>query len=144
METVKQDLPTGKKLDIDEILNSRKGEEKEEKRFQHYSSARSAVRLITESGMVINFVNFQYITDSREAISYLDSQITRGLPGITRGEALTATEADPVLSVKKKIINEFLEDLRKKQEEAIIGDKDFGGTDDKRLFKGTSTKDQPK
>ena len=63
-------------------------------KFQHYASSRIAMNLVTEAGTKVRFVNHQYITADDEIIAYLDDQIKRGLNVITKGELLTAEDAE--------------------------------------------------
>ncbi len=80
----------------------------EDVKYQHYTSSRISMRIVTPIGRVINFVNYKYITANEELISYLDSQIKAGMNSITKGELLTLKEADPMESLKQRIIDEFL------------------------------------
>ena len=78
-------------------------------KFQHYASSRIAMNLVTEAGTKVRFVNHQYITADDEIIAYLDDQIKRGLNVVTKGELLTAEDADPMTALKRKHIAEYLE-----------------------------------
>lgn len=100
----------------------------EEKTYQHYSSARVALRMITPRGKRINFVNHSFITDDEEIISYLDSEIRGGLNVISRGERMTHDAADPMSALKRKIIKEFLASQEKEAQRAAELVPDFGNT----------------
>ena len=104
----------------------------EERKFQHYKSSRQAVKLISKTGRKIIFVNFQYLTCEKEIIEYLDEEIELGLNVITKGELLTSAEADPMASLKRKHIAEYLAKEQKELTDAALGkSKDMGNTKSK-------------
>jgi hypothetical protein len=76
-------------------------------KFQHYASSRGNIRLVTAQGIPISFVNFKYITDNAHCIEYLDSEIALGIGIITKGELMTAKEADPMEALRAKFIAEY-------------------------------------
>lgn len=101
-------------------------------KFQHYKSAKISMRLISVLGTKIVFINHEFITADPDAIEYLNTEIARGLPGITKGALLTREEADPMSAIKKQWEVEFkakqAEDIRK----AALGEsKDMGETNNK-------------
>lgn len=77
--------------------------------FQHYHCARSSMKMITKTGIVIAFVAHKYITDNKAIINYLDAEIKLGLKVITKGEAMTEEDADPMSRLRREIIAEYLE-----------------------------------
>ncbi len=81
---------------------------RESKVFQHYKCSRSSMKLITTIGTPIVFVLYQFYTDNTEIIGYLDLQIKLGLKSVTKGEALTAEEADPMSRLRREIIAEYV------------------------------------
>lgn len=100
-----------------------------EVKFQHYASSRDSVKLITTKGKKITFVNFQYITCDKDCIEYLNDEIDRGLNMITKGKLMTAEEADPMASLKKRHIEEYLAtQAETKKQEALGISPDMGRT----------------
>ena len=89
-------------------------EAKPEKTYQHYTSAKPAMKLLTTKGKLIIFTHHNYITDDEECIDYLDAEIKLGLNAVTRGDRLTSAEADPMASFKAQIIKEH-EDKKAKE-----------------------------
>lgn len=101
----------------------------EEVKFQHYTSARQSVKLLTSSGRSIEFVNFQFITADEELIDYLNNEIRLGLTTITKGELMTAEEADPMVALKRKWQEEYDAELAEKAKKAALGQlPDMGNT----------------
>lgn len=88
----------------------------EEKTFQVYRSSRISMRMITSEGIPILFSNYEYITDNYKVIEYLDNEIALGLKEISKGEAMSSREADPMERLRQKHIEEY---LAKKEEEKI-------------------------
>lgn len=82
-------------------------EEVEPIKFQHYSCSRIAMNLITPQGGKIAFVKYAFITADEDLITFLDSEIKNGLREVTKGELLTAEEADPMAVLKKQHFAEF-------------------------------------
>lgn len=85
--------------------------QKEEEKFQHYTSARVAMRLITEKGKKIIFTGYEFLTRDEDLITYLDNEIEAGLVSITKGKLLTMADRDPMEVLKKKHIAEYKEQL---------------------------------
>jgi len=79
------------------------GTELEEREYSHYKSSRPAVRLITDLGIRIKFVNFELLTDDPDVIEYLDAQIARnGVPGISKSkDTVTLSDRDPMVKLEK-------------------------------------------
>lgn len=80
----------------------------EPKLFQHYTCARSSMKMITKTGIPIIFVAHKHITNNQKIISYLDSEIRLGLKVVTKGEAMTEEDADPMSRLRREIIAEYL------------------------------------
>lgn len=76
-------------------------------KYQHYTCSRISMNLITPEGHKICFVNFKFITQDTRLIAYLDEQISFGMRDITKGELLTADEADPMAKLKAQHFAEF-------------------------------------
>lgn len=105
----------------------------EEQRFQHYRSARPAMKMITEEGKKIVFTGFELVTKDKDIISYLDLQIKlRGSRlGIIKGELLTADEANPAEALRRKHIEEYKKEEAKKASDKALGiTRDMGQTKD--------------
>ena len=101
----------------------------EEKRFQHYASAKQSIQLLTERGKKICFIGFKFITDDPDCIEYLNREIKDLTLGITKGKLLTAEEADPMSAYKKKVIAEYLaKQIEAKKAEAAGEFQDMGST----------------
>jgi len=95
--------------------------------FQHYASSRIAMRLVTTNGKKISFTNYQFITADPDIIDYLDAEIKAGINVITKGKAMTSEEADPMASLKRKHIAEYLE---QQKEESAKAPRDFSGSEE--------------
>ena len=112
-----------------------------EAQFQQYKSARPAVRLVTYSGLRLTFTNFQFLTQSEEAIDYLDSEIARGLQGISKGDVLTTSDLDPMQSMRKQVRAELLAEIQAAAaNEAVGNSRDMGETENKAKISPASTK----
>lgn len=75
-----------------------------EKLFETYTSSLAAHKVIRPDGKVIHFIRGQLITDNAEDIAYLDEQIKKGaLRWLTKGKAVTASDADPMAALRRKI-----------------------------------------
>ncbi len=109
-----------------------KVKDKEDQKFQHYSSSRQSMRMITTTGRKVIFVNYRYITCEKEIMAYLDDEIEGGLNVITKGDLLTSKEADPMEALKTKHIAEYLLTQQEAAKDAAIGiTKDMGTTKSK-------------
>ena len=112
-----------------------------EQEFQQYKSARPAVRLVTSAGLRLTFTNFQFLTQNSDAINYLDSEIAKGLQGITKGEVLTTSDLDPMQSMRKKVRAELLAELHEQASNEAAGkSRDMGETKNKAQISPASTK----
>lgn len=103
-------------------------------KYQHYASARVAMRLITDKGVPIIFTGYQFITQDEDVIEYLNTEIKKGLPGILKGELLSLEDKDPMAALKRKHIAEYEEE---KVQEAIAAAK--GETQDMGKTEGATT-----
>ena len=82
-------------------------DQEEEAKFQHYKSARIAMRMLTDSGKKIIFTGYEFLTQDPELIEYLDKQISLSRTiGIIKGELITMSERNPMETMKRKIIAE--------------------------------------
>jgi len=98
-------------------------------KYQHYSSARIAMRLVTEKGKRIIFTGFEYFTQDEDIIKYLDDEIRQGLPGITKGKLMSFAEKDPMEKLKREIIAEHEDKKAQEAADAARGiKKDMGNT----------------
>jgi len=110
-------------------------------KYQHYKSSRASVRLISTAGRRITFINHQFVTCEQELIDYLDDEIAKGVPGITRGELLTREEADPMSAIKRKHFEEFKAMQEAERIAAAKGEeKDMGTTVSKPEVSPASTR----
>jgi len=97
------------------------------KQFQEYKSSRSAMRLITDTGIKITFTNFRLLTQTKEAIEYLDKEIASGLPGITKGKLLTLDEVNPMETMRRDLESKIRKELAEEAKQAALGNtKDMG------------------
>ena len=74
--------------------------------FQHYTSAKTTMRMITPKGARITFIDNSFVTSDSEVIRYLDRELKNPTLGITKGKLMTAEDADPMKALKAKIIAE--------------------------------------
>jgi hypothetical protein len=112
-----------------------------EAEFQQYKSAKPAVRFVTPVGLRITFTNFQFLTQSPDAIDYLDLEIARGLQGITKGGVLATSDLDPMQSMRKKVRAELLAELQEQAKNEVAGlSKDMGETKNRAQISPASTK----
>ena len=79
-------------------------------KYQHYTSAKISVTLISTKGKRIAFSNFEFITADQDIITYLDEEIANGIGIITKGELLTSKEADPMSALRERHIAEYLKE----------------------------------
>ena len=93
-------------------------------KFQVYTSAKQSFRMVTPEGKVLLFIGGRLMTKEPKAIAYLDEEIAEGCRFLTKGEPMTAAEADPIASLRQRIIAEHEADKAKK--EAAV--KDMGST----------------
>lgn len=106
--------------------------------YQHYSSSRIAVKLITDKGKKVIFTNYQFITADQDIIDYLDAEIKAGMNVVTKGKAMTSEEADPMAALKRKHVAEYLEQQEALSKENAAKSRDFGATEE-----GSKTKIKP-
>tara|TARA_R110002153_G_scaffold241419_2_gene396500 strand:+ start:203 stop:649 length:447 start_codon:yes stop_codon:yes gene_type:complete len=112
-----------------------------EQQFQQYKSAKSAVRFVTHAGLRLTFTNFQFLTQSPDAIDYLDSEIARGLQGVTKGGILATSDLDPMQSMRKQARAELLAELEQEAKDEAEGlSKNMGATQNKAQISPASTK----
>lgn len=103
-----------------------------EQKFQHYTSSRQSMQMITCLGRKIVFVGYSYMTCEQEIIDYLDDEIKKGLKVVTKGKLLTSKEADPMEALKTKHREEFLAEQAQELKDIALGKtKDMGNTKSK-------------
>lgn len=90
-------------------LGNTPSKEVKPKKFQHYTSSRQALRMITVTGKPIVFCNYRFITADQDVIDYLDHEIARGLNIVEKGELLDHDESDPMAILRRKILQEAIE-----------------------------------
>lgn len=95
------------KASLDALKTNSISETTIEEKYQHYSSARIAMRLITDKGKRIVFTGYEFLTQDEDIIEYLDTEIKQGLPGIAKGKLMTASESDPMEALRRKHIKEY-------------------------------------
>lgn len=129
-------------LDVIKAANAYKAEDKPslEETFRVFKSSRSSTRLITDKGFRITFTAYQYITQNKDAIEYLEKCIAEGVPGISDAGTTTAEELNPENAARKKYFAEFLA----MQEELANPNRDMGATAGANAVKVLSTQDTPK
>lgn len=97
--------------------------------YQSYASSRSSMRMITDTGVRIIFVAFQFLTVDESVIAYLDSQIKVGGTGVTKGEKMPLVDPDPMKTLKEKHFAEFEAQQRTQVAAIANGDlRDMGNT----------------
>jgi hypothetical protein len=92
-----------------------------EKKYQHYSSSIQSIKTITPKGKKVVFVRGEFITDDKDIISFLDEEISNGLKVFTKGALLTHEEADPMANLKKRHIEEYLAEEKRKATDLALG-----------------------
>lgn len=106
-----------------------------EAQYQHYQSARVAMRLITDKGKPIIFTGFEFLTQDKAIIEYLDNEIAEGMTSIVKGSLVTLDDRDPMAAMKRKWQKEYDEKLAKE-----AGDKARGISQDMGSTEGNKTK----
>lgn len=101
----------------------------EEKVFNIYRSTMQAHKLIRPDGKVIHVTNFQYVTDDKLDIAYLDNEISLGFPYLKAAEQVTSTDLDPVAAFRKQIAEEAIAAYKEQlAKEATEGKRDMGAS----------------
>jgi len=75
--------------------------------YQVFTSPKLSFRMMTPKGRRIYFIAGKCITKVKEEIEYLDSEIEAGIRFITKGEAITSEDLDPMVALRKRIIKEY-------------------------------------
>ena len=115
-----------------------------ENKFQKYTSAREAMRMVTTTGFRITFTKHTYLTQNPEAIAYLDEEIAKGLREVVKGDVLTTEDLDPMAALRKQHYAEFKAMQEAEQLAALQGkSKDMGTTVGAPLLKTLTSKDVP-
>jgi len=116
--------------------------EEQEIKYQHYSSSKQSVSLISPLGRKISFINFEHITCEESVIEYLDQEIKDGMRLITKGALMTREEADPMSALRKKFIKEYEAEKQAAAVKVAMGEvADMGKTDKNASINPSSTKD---
>jgi hypothetical protein len=104
---------------------------KEDIVFQQYKASRSSARIVTDKGIRITFAGFELLTHDPAVIEYLDAQIAiHGLPGITKGEALTLNDRNPMATMERKLRIQIKKELEEEAAARARGEfKDMGSTE---------------
>jgi len=96
----------------------------EEKMYHSYKSGMQSMKMITNSGRRIHFINHRFITDNEEEIEYLDAELAKGNTFFSAGDKVSSVDADPMAALKEKMKKEAIaEYLAKEQAELEAGDK---------------------
>ena len=110
-------------------VQTKQVDEKDIPKYQHYTSARIAMRLVTKTGKRIIFTGYEYFTQDEDIMEYLDDEIKQGLPGITKGKLMSFAEKDPMEKLKREIIAEHEEQKAQEAADASRGiTKDMGNS----------------
>ena len=83
----------------------------EEKEYNVYHCARDTMHMCTPKGRDIRFVDKRVVTDNKEVIKFLDSEIKAGNRFITvskENPTVKSSDLNPMATIKKNIIREFL------------------------------------
>lgn len=110
--------------------------------YQQYKSAKPSTRIVTDKGIRFAFVGFELLTADEHIIDYLDKQIAvHGLPGITKGEALTLADRNPMLTLERQLRAKIMKELEEEAFAKAKGEvKDMGSTEAKGMkVAGTDT-----
>lgn len=119
LSSLKETLATQEEAGADETV------------YQHYSSSRVAIKLITDKGKKITFTDYQFITADQDIIDYLDTEIKSGMNVVTKGKAMTSEEADPMAALKRRHIAEYLETQETQAKADALGElRNMGSTEE--------------
>lgn len=113
------------------LTNKNTSTESTDDLYQCYMCSRQSMRMITEQGTRFAFVNFKLLTQNEEVINYLDSMPAGYLAsiGITKGEAMTSKEADPMEALKAQLRKELEAEMAEKAKNEALGiEQDMGNT----------------
>lgn len=83
-----------------------------EKMYHVFYSGMTSCRMITTTGRIIAFVLGKYITDVQADIDYLEGEIRAGSSNLSvkpGEEVMSASDLDPMASLRKKYFKEFAE-----------------------------------
>ena len=81
-----------------------------EKTYHVFHSGMTSCRMVTTTGRVIAFVLGKYVTDVQDDIDYLNAEIAAGSANLSvrvGEEVMTASDLDPMASMRKKYFKEF-------------------------------------
>ena len=94
------------------------------------------MQFITSGGKKFGFTHYRLVTRDEDVIAYLDLELKQGLPGVTKGELLTAEEADPMTAIKAAAVAEYIAT----QKAIAEGSMELGNTKNAPDLKPMSTK----
>lgn len=100
-------------------------------KFQQYKCPRVAMRLVTNTGVQVKFVNYELLTQDPEVIEYLDAEIKRrGLPGVTKGGSLTLDDINPEKAMERRLREKIEKEVAAQVEAGTFGKpRQFGKTE---------------
>ncbi len=85
---------------------------------QKFVSTKPALRLVTEKGKLIKFINYSFVTSVPSEADYLKEQIDEGLNLISFEGAVTADDLDPMAGFRAKVEAEVRASIAKEQDGA--------------------------
>lgn len=88
-------------------------EKEVEKTYQVYKSSLASQRIAMPNGKLINITSNKYITAMEDEIEFLDNEIKKGFPYLTKGEPVVSSDLDPMNALRKKFYAEFLAEQTK-------------------------------
>ncbi len=95
--------------------------EPKEETYQVYKSSLRNQRIAMPDGKLITITGGRYITKDENEIAFLDSEIENGFPYLAKSEAMTSADLDPMATLKRKIIAEYLENEQKTPQIGTVG-----------------------
>jgi hypothetical protein len=95
-----------------------------ERQFNTYISSMQSHKIVTETGKCLHVIGGKLLTDNESDIAFLDDQIAKGFPFLRKGDVVTTSDLDPMASLRKKIIAEYLA-----SQPVVPAERDMGSTD---------------
>lgn len=115
----------------------------QEKEFHVFWHTSPSCRMVTETGRVISFIDYRYVTDVSEDIAYLKKEVAAGHPNLYTKEGqeiMTSSQLDPMQALRDKFYKEFEEEQKAKAAAIASGNlQDFGSTEQQKLNPGSTT-----
>jgi len=78
------------------------------KTFSVYKSSLPNQRIPMPNGRLICITSGKYITDKEDEIEFLDNEIKAGFPYLASAGTMTSEDLDPMISLRRKIIADYL------------------------------------